>query len=347
MTRLVIQIPAYNESQTIMNVLHEIPRQIEDVDEIIILVIDDGSFDNTSEVAIKNGADVVVRHRKNRGLSNAFMTGIQTSLKIGADIIVNTDADNQYPSDYILPLISPIINNSADMVIANRNPGENKNFSLPKRLLEVAGSWFLRKISGTEVPDAPSGFRAYSKYAALRLQVHNPYSYTLETLIQAEKERLRIEVIPIETNPTNRPSRLHKGILHFIWNQSGVIIRSFFLYEPLKTFGMFGLPFVITGTLLVLRFLMLYLMGDSGIGRYVQSLSIGGTSLIFGITLFTLGILGDGLRANRQILQDFYIHQRDNEKESVKSNIQEIFGNPVYLSQRMRNLLDSTKKSNN
>ena len=170
MTRLVIQIPAYNESQTIMNVLNEIPRHLETVDEIIILVIDDGSIDNTSEVALENGADVVVRHRKNRGLSNAFMTGIHTSLKLGADIIVNTDADNQYPSDSILPLISPILNNSADMVIGNRNPGENKNFSLPKRLLEVAGSWVLRKISGTEVPDAPSGFRAYSRYTALRLQ---------------------------------------------------------------------------------------------------------------------------------------------------------------------------------
>jgi glycosyltransferase involved in cell wall biosynthesis len=336
MTKLVIQIPAYNESQNLSNVLKEIPRTIDGVDQVSILVIDDGSTDNTTDVALQNGADYVVRHRNNRGLSNTFMTGIRTSLSLGADIIVNTDADNQYPGEYIRVLVNPIIEGSADMVIANRMPMNNKNFSPIKQQLEALGSWFIRLISGTDAPDAPSGFRAYSRYAALRIQVYNPYSYTLETLIQAGKEQLKITHIPIETNPAVRPSRLHKGVLNFIWHQSGAIVRSYFLYQPLRTFGMMGIPFLLIGFGLVLRFIILYLMGDSGIGRYIQSVSIGGTSLIFGFTLLSLGILGDGLRANRQILQEILVQIRDKKNLISENDVEEILGSPIIRSDTNR-----------
>lgn len=268
MKRLVIQIPAFNEAEILPKTLVALPRQIPGIDRVLILVIDDGSTDNTTEVALQHGADFVVRHRLNRGLSNTFMTGIQTSLALGADVIVNTDADNQYPGEMINELVKPILSDMADMVIGDRQPLLNRNFSKQKGVLEAFGSWVVRKASETDTPDAPSGFRAYSRYASLRLQVHNPYSYTLETLIQAGRERMKIVHVPISTNPTERPSRLHKGFFHFIFNQSGAIIRAFILYQPLKTFSSIGTLFFSAGLILLLRFFFLFLSGESGVGRY-------------------------------------------------------------------------------
>ncbi len=255
--RLVIQIPCYNEEKTLVETIADLPRSLPGVNSVTILVVDDGSSDNTTQVALENGADYVVRHRQNRGLARAFMTGLSTALAMGADIIVNTDADRQYPGKYIRDLIAPILAGKADLVIGDRQPGTNVHFSLVKQKLEVLGSWGIRLLSQTDAPDAPSGFRAYSRYAALRIQVYNNYSYTLETLIQAGRDRMAIAHIPIETNPALRPSRLHKGILHFIWQQSGVIIRSYILYQPLKSFFIAGIPFLVVGGGLILRFFVL------------------------------------------------------------------------------------------
>ncbi len=321
--KLVIQIPCYNEEQTLAETIADLPRTVPGFESIIILIIDDGSNDNTAQVALENGADYVVRHRQNRGLAQAFMTGLLTALALGADVIVNTDADHQYPGRYIPDLVAGISSGKADLVIGDRQPATNIHFSPIKQYLESFGSWVIRQVSETNVPDAPSGFRAYSRYAALRIHVYNNYSYTLETLIQAGREKLAIAHIPIETNPTLRPSRLHKGILNFIWRQSGTIIRSYILYQPLKSFFLLGLPFVIAGGLLIARFLFFFFSGNSGIARYIQSVSIGGTLSVFGILLIFLGLLGDAMRANRKIMEEMLIRLRD--QSSIES-ISEING---------------------
>ncbi len=318
--KLVIQIPCFNESEILPEVLHELPRQIAGIDEVIVLIIDDGSSDNTVQVALDNGANFVVRHPQNQGLATAFTTGMRTALALGADIIVNTDADNQYPSRYIPDLVKPIVDGRASIVIGDRQNFKNPHFSPLKRLLEELGSWSMRVVSQTRVPDAASGFRAYSRFAALRLHVFNKYSYTLETLIQAGKERMKIESLPIETNSFRRPSRLHKGMMNFMIRQGGTIIRSYALYQPLKTFGIMSLPFFAVGLALLLRFLYFYVTNATGVGRYAQSVSIGGTLMVVGIILLMLGVLGDVIRANRQTMEEILLHQRDGLRISEKDD---------------------------
>jgi hypothetical protein len=254
-------------------------------------------------------------------------------LALGADIIVNTDADHQYPGHYIPDLVAPILAGQADVVIGDRQAAKNRHFSPLKRLLERLGSWVMRTLSQTDAPDAPSGFRAYSRYAALRAQVYNSYSYTLETLIQAGKERMSIAHLPIVTNPTLRPSRLHKGILNFIWRQSGTIVRSYVLYQPLKTFTLLGIPFLAAGFFLLARFLLFYLLGETGIGRYAQSVSIGGTLFVFGFLLVLMGLLGDAVRANRQIMEEILIHMRDS--ATITGDAAEIDGSPVLRREKI------------
>ncbi|NLA80957.1 MAG: glycosyltransferase family 2 protein [Chloroflexi bacterium] len=309
MTKLVIQIPAYNEAETLPLALADLPRQIDGVDEIQVVVIDDGSTDNTAQVALANGADYVIRHRQNRGLSRAFMDGIQFSLALGADIIVNTDADNQYPGGDIPELIQPILAKTHDLVIGDRQLAKNLHFSPFKRLLERVGTAFVRRISSTNVPDAASGFRAFSRYAALPLQVYNPYSYTLDTLIQAGKSRLNIASVPIHTNPTTRASRLHKGMAHFIWRQGGAIVRSYLLYQPLRSFMISGILVGLPGLALIIRFLVYYFMGDGR--RFVQSVTLGGAMMIASLLLVIIGFLADATRANRQLLEETLIRKRD------------------------------------
>ncbi len=309
--RLVIQIPCFNEADTLPKTLADLPFELPGVDEVVIVVIDDGSSDHTAQVALEHGADYVVRHTKNRGLARAFLSGIHTGLQLGADVLVNTDADNQYPGRYISELIAPLLAEEADLVIGDRQPAVNRNFSPLKRILQRLGSWLVRWISSTDAPDAASGFRAYSRFAALRMQVYNSYSYTLETLIQAGRENWRIAHVPISTNPTPRSSRLHRGALDFIWRQSGTILRSYVLYQPLKTFGLLSLPFLFAGAALIGRFLYFYFFFQTGFARYLQSVSIGGTLLIFGVLLLLLGLLGDAVRANRQMLQETLMLLRD------------------------------------
>lgn len=329
--KLVIQIPAYNEAEHLPVVLAELPRQLPGIDEILVVVIDDGSDDGTAKVALEHGADYVLRHRRNRGLSKAFIDGIQFGLALGADIIVNTDADNQYPGQQIDKLIQPLLEDEADLVIGDRQPLDNKNFSPFKRFMEHLGSSVIRRVSNTTVPDTVSGFRAFSRYAALRLQVYNPYSYTLETLIQAGKGLMKIVHVSIDTNPATRASRLHKGMLNFIWRQGGAIIRSYVLYQPLRTFVSIGSLLLLAGLILLGRFLVSYLFFEQG-SRYIQSVSIGGTLLTAGITLTMFGFLGDAMRANRQISEENMIHQRDSAQIDDRDNLREFCGQPVYSS---------------
>lgn len=307
MTTLIIQIPCYNEAGTLAETINDLPVSLPGIDRILVLVVDDGSTDTTTQVAMQSGADYVVRHRRNRGLARAFMTGLNTALALGADVIVNTDADHQYPGRYIAEMVAPILSGRADLVIGDRQPARNVHFSPLKRFLESFGSWVIRGLSQTDAPDAPSGFRAYSRFAALRLHVYNTYSYTLETLIQAGKEQMAISHVPIETNPTLRPSRLHTGMLNFIWRQTGTILRSYILYQPLKSFSILGLPFLLVGAFLIARFLFFYFTGASGIARHIQSVSIGGTLSIFGVLMIFMGLLGDAVRANRKIMEEILV----------------------------------------
>lgn len=312
-TKLVIQIPALNEQQTLPATLADLPKHIDGVDEVIVVVIDDGSSDETGQAALNNGADYVIRHTHNRGLSRAFMSGINFALELGADIIVNTDADNQYPGRYITGLVTPILEGKADVVIGDRQPASNTNFSPLKRRLEVLGSRVISWLAQVDAPDAPSGFRAYSRFAASRLQVHNTYSYTLETLIQAGQERFAILHMPIETNPAARPSRLHKGMLNFILRQGATIIRSYALYRPLQTFGVLGIPFIMVGLFFIFRFMYFYFTNNSGVGRYIQSVSLGGTALLFGLILEIIGLLGEAIRVNQRMLEDVLIRLKNSE----------------------------------
>lgn len=308
---LVVQIPAYDERETLPEVLHQIPRVLPGISKIIVQVIDDGSDDGTAEVALNNGADYVIHQVSNYGLSRSFMTGMINALHLGADIVVNTDADNQYPGQEISRLVEPILTGKADIVIGNRMPGTNKHFPLYKRALQVVGSRVVSWISGANTPDAVSGFRAYSRFAALHLQVFNEFSYALETIIQANREHLSIVYIPIKTNPYVRPSRLHKGVIHFLYKQGGTIIRSIILYRPIRSALLVGSPAILAGVILLLRYLYFIMIGETGLARHIQSVFIGGTMILFGFLVLAVGFLGEGIRTNQRMLQEVLVRMRN------------------------------------
>lgn len=302
---LIIQIPCYNEAETLPQTIAALPTQIPGVDRIETLIIDDGSADNTVAVARKLGVTHIVRHPHNRGLAAVFQSGINACLKLGADIIVNTDGDNQYPGDQIPQLIAPILAGKADMVIGDRQTHTIEHFSPLKRFLQQWGSWVVRVASGTEVPDATSGFRALSRDAAMRLSIFTKYTYTLETIIQAGKKGLIIASIPIRVNPPLRESRLIKSNWAYIKRNAATILRLYTFYEPLKTFSYVSLPFFVVGLLLLGRFFYFYLGGNLGmVGRFVQSVVIGGTSLTLGFLIFVLGVIADLIAANRQMAEE-------------------------------------------
>lgn len=328
MTKLVIQIPAYNESETLPEVLHALPKQIPGVDEITVLVIDDGSTDDTAAIAVENGADFVLRHLSNRGLSRSFIDGSELALALGADVIVNTDADHQYPGAEIVPLVRPILEQKADLVIGDRQLSKNAHFSPVKRWLESLGTAFVRRISATKVEDAASGFRAFNRHAALPLEVFNPYSYTLETLIQAGQSMLKVVNVPITTNPPKRQSRLHKGLFHFIYHQAGAIIRSQVLYRPLRTFLSLGSLTILLGLAPIIRFLYFF-FSDGGAG-HMQSLSLGTGLVIIGISLMVIGFLSDSIRATRKLAESTLIHLRDSQKISDPAMLTQFLGQPVF-----------------
>ena len=302
--KLIIQIPCHNEADTLAAALAGLPTTIAGITCIETLVIDDGSSDGTADVARALGVNHVIRHHTNQGLARAFQTGLECCLRLGADIIVNTDGDNQYPAVCIPDLVLPILDGRADIVIGNRQIKEIPHFSATKKRLQEWGSWIVRTISGTTVPDTTSGFRAYSRDAALHLNVLSQFSYTLETLIQAGKMGLNVTNVPVPTNAPTRPSRLQRSMWNFIKAQAGTILRVYAFYEPLRTFTYIATPFLLAGLLLIGRFLYFYAIGNSGIGRFSQSVTIGVGLFLAGIFIALFGIQADIAARHRQLTQE-------------------------------------------
>ena len=301
--KLMVMIPCYNEEETLPATLRDIPRSIPGIDTIELLVVDDGCTDRTVEVARTFGVHWVARHVRNRGLAAAFQTGLDACLQLGADIIVNTDGDNQYPQADIPRLIEPILRGEADIVVGDRQTGTIAHFSPLKKVLQAFGSWVMRLASGTSVPDAPSGFRAYSREAALRLNVITQYTYTLETLIQAGKKNLAVQHIPIRTNPQLRQSRLVRGLWDYVKKQGATIVRLYALYEPLKVFFYLGIFFLALGAIPLLRFAYFYFaLGQLGT-RYVQSLIIGSMLIMIGVLIIAIGLVADLIASSRRLIE--------------------------------------------
>jgi len=300
--KLIIQIPCFNEENTLPQTVADLPRHIDGIDEIEYLVINDGSTDRTVETAQELGVHHIVTFRRNRGLAFAFMAGIDACLHLGADIIVNTDADNQYYGADIVKLIRPILNESADIVVGERPIGETKYFSPVKKKLQHTGSLVVRIVSETDIPDAPSGFRAFSREAALRLNVTNVYTYTLETIIQAGINRMAITSVPIRTNEQTRKSRLFKSMWSYVKRSITVIIRSYVMYRPLKVLGTLGIITMLLGILLGIRFLIIFF--TQGSAGHVQSLLLASLLIMLGAQTFVSGLLADIISANRKLLED-------------------------------------------
>lgn len=314
--KLIVQIPVLNEAESIARVLADIPRRIPGIDSVEALIIDDGCTDDTVAVALAHGADHVVRHTSRKGLATAYQTGIDTALRLGADIIVNTDGDNQYPGNEIPRLVAPIVAGQADMVIGDRQIGSNTHFSPFKKTLQAFGSGVVRWASGTNVPDTVSGFRALSREAALRTFVTSDFSYTVENIIQAGKRRLTIHTVPIATNFVQRESRLHTGNWNFIKRQASTIVRTYTAYEPLKTFSYIAAPFLIAGVIFLGRALYVYLMRqlvDNFPQDNTQSLALGGTALTLGFVIFLIGLLADRIGGTRRLLEEVLYRVRAQE----------------------------------
>lgn len=308
--KLIIQIPCYNEEQTLGIALAELPRSVPGFTSVEWLVIDDGSWDNTVVQAKKHGVDHVVRHSNNKGLAAAFMTGLNVSLSLGADVIVNTDADNQYNADNIPDLVRPILEGKADIVIGERPIASIDHFSPLKKLLQKLGSWIVRVVSRTDVPDAPSGFRAISRSAAQQMMVFNNYTYTLETIIQAGQKGMAISSVPIEVNEDLRPSRLVKGIPSYIKRSIFTIIRIFVVYKPFRFFSLLAGLLFFAGLLIGLRFLYYYFTG--GGGGHIQSLILAGLLAGMGFQTFLIAFVADLLAANRRLLEEIRFRQWGN-----------------------------------
>ncbi|MHC5060076.1 MAG: glycosyltransferase family 2 protein [Planctomycetota bacterium] len=301
--KLIIQIPCYNEANTLEAVINDLPREFEGIDRIEYLIIDDGSTDGTCEVARRLGVHHIVSLGSNRGLAVAFLAGIRKCLDLGADIIVNTDGDNQYQGGCIKDLVAPILESTLDIVVGARPIETIEHFSWPKKKLQRIGSTVVRQFSGTDIPDTTSGFRAYSARAAMKLHVFNRYTYTLETIIQAGHMNMRIGHVPIKVNPKTRESRLISSIPRYVWRSVSIILRSYVMYKPLRTFFYFSLAPGFAGLFLCLRFLYYFAILGSRGGK-VQSLILAAMLLIVSFLLLSLGILGDLISANRRLIQD-------------------------------------------
>jgi len=306
--KLIIQIPCLNEAETLPETLRDLPTEVPGIDEIETLVIDDGSTDGTAEVARAHGVDHVVRFRSNKGLAAAFMTGLDTALGLGADIIVNTDADNQYDGRDVATLVAPLIAGTADIVIGDRNVRSLRHMPLSKRWLQLIGSWVVRQVSGTRVPDTTSGFRAYTREAALRQTIVSEFTYTLESIIQAGKKRMAIAHVPVGTNEDTRPSRLFGSVFTYVKKSAATIVRIYTMYEPLKVFTLAGALVFAVGFTISLRFLWLYLQG-MGQGN-VQSLILSAVLMIVGFQIVLIGLMADVLSANRKLSEELLYRVR-------------------------------------
>ncbi|MBP7212247.1 glycosyltransferase family 2 protein [bacterium] len=300
--KLVIQIPCYNEEATLATTLQALPKKINGIDEIEVLIINDGSTDKTIDVAKENGVNHIVSFSKNKGLAKAFCLGLSSALDLGADIIVNTDADNQYCADDIEKIVSPILNGEADMVVGARDVLKIKEFSFVKKSLQKLGSFVMKLLSSTEVEDSPSGFRAFSKDVAIRLNVFDNYTYTLETIIQAGAKGFNIKSVPIRVNKDLRKSRLVKNNFDYIRRSMFTMIRMFILYRPFRFFAILSSVIFSLGLILGLRFLYYYMTGF-GHG-HVQSVVLSAVLLLVGVQLAIFAVLADLLSANRRLLED-------------------------------------------
>lgn len=300
--KLIIQIPCYNEAATLGIALAALPREVPGFDKVEWLIIDDGCTDNTVEVALAHGVDHVVRHTRNQGLARGFMNGLQACLEHGADVIVNTDADNQYNADDIPALTRPILEGKADIVIGARPIAAIEHFSPIKKLLQKLGSWVVRVASKTNIPDAPSGFRAMSRSAARRLTVFSDYTYTLETIIQAGQKNMAITSVPIRVNGDLRPSRLVKSIASYIQRSIVTIIRVFVIYRPFRFFASIGIALFTLGFIIGLRFLYKWLTVDYD--GHIQSLILASSLLIIGFHTILIAFVADLLSANRKLMEE-------------------------------------------
>lgn len=300
--KVFVQIPCLNEEQTLPLVLSSIPKKIKGVDELEILIIDDGSTDKTIEIAKAHGVKHFVRHKKNMGLARSFHDGVNYALAHGADIVVNTDGDNQYPQERIGDLVQPILNGEADIVVGDRQTATIAHFSGFKKLMQRFGSWVVNKAAGTDLPDAASGFRAYSKEALLRLNIVTKFSYCMETIIQAGNKRIPITSIQIETNPKTRESRLFKNIWQHMYKSGTAIVRSYIMYRPHLIFITLGTSLLALGLLPFIRYGILYLSGNQG--NHIQSLLLGSVLIFSAIIAYALAIISDIIRTNRTLIED-------------------------------------------
>lgn len=314
MNKLIIQIPCYNEEQTLPHLLKELPRAIQGIDQVEWLVINDGSWDETVKVAKELGVDHVISHTKNQGLAKAFYSGLQFCLKQNADFIVNTDADNQYCSADIIKLVNPLLQKQADMVVGARPIDTIAHFPFYKKILQKLGSYVVRKVSKTEVADAPSGFRAFSKEAAKQLNVFTGYTYTIETLIQAGLNGLKVISVPIRVNPDLRPSRLVRNIPTYVIKSFITIIRSFVVYRPFQFFAWPGITSFLFGLLLACRFMGYYFLGQGN--GHVQSVILSSFLMMLGILFLCIGFLADLINANQKLLKNIELMCLNQQKTS-------------------------------
>lgn len=306
--KLIVQIPCYNEEQTLPATVRDIPRKIGGVDQVEILIIDDGSIDRTVEVAKEVGVDHIVRNTCNKGLARTFIAGLNACLRLGADIIVNTDGDNQYVGGDIPKLIAPILKGKADIVIGDRQTDTIPHFSPLKKRLQKIGSWVVRQLSETDVPDAVSGFRAFSREAAIQMNVLSPYTYTVETVIQAGKKQLAITSVSINTNKKSRESRLFKSIPAFIARSITTMIRTYTMYQPLRVFFYIGCLCIFGGLIPSVRFLIYYLMGQGS--GHIQSLILAAVLFIVGFQVLVVGLVADVISFNRRLIEETLLRVR-------------------------------------
>ncbi|WP_331716237.1 glycosyltransferase family 2 protein [Occultella aeris] len=300
--KLFVQVPCLNEEMTLPLVLSSIPREIPGVDSVEILIIDDGSTDRTIEVAQEHGVVHFVRHSRNMGLARSFRDGVDYALAHGADIVVNTDGDNQYPQERITDLVQPIVRGEADIVIADRQTSKIAHFSPFKKVMQRVGSQVVNRAAGTELPDAASGFRAYSKAALFRLNVVTQFSYCMETIIQAGNKRLRIESLPITTNAKTRESRLFKNIGQHMFKSGSAITRSYLMFKPHVILGTLGVILLLAGIIPFVRFLVFMIQGEAG--GHIQSLIFGSSMLVGGLLCLALLVIADLQRTNRVLLEE-------------------------------------------
>ena len=308
--KLIIQIPCFNEEKTLGKVLEELPKKIDGIDEIETMIIDDGSSDKTIEVANAHKVDYIVKHRGNKWLWNAFKSGIEKALWEWADIVVNTDADNQYPGKYIADLVKPIVEWKSDFVMGDRQTKKIAHFSIIKKFFQWAGSLLVRYLSGTKVPDSVSGFRAYSRESLLRLNVTSDFSYAVDTLVQAGSKRIKIDYVKIETNKPTRPSRLFKNIFQHMYKTFSILFRVYAMYNPLRLFITLGTPFLILWTVWIARFLYFFYLNPDNTGK-IQSLTLSWACLVIAVQFFALWIIWDLIAKNRKLIEDnLYISKK-------------------------------------